>query len=74
MTVSRQSFFDAAPEHYEIRGLRSHSHQFIPDKEGEYKIVHVADRHCVAKPTKPPAPVPRTSAPDGAAPAVRMRT
>jgi len=63
VTVERQSFFEDAPELYELRGLRSHTHMFTASREGEYKIIYVADRYCVARPLKPPAAAPRPRTP-----------
>ena len=59
VTIERQSFFEAEAELYEIQGLRGHRHDFAATKEGEYKVIYVADQHCVARPTKQPSATPR---------------
>jgi hypothetical protein len=56
VTLERQSFFADVPELYELRGVQTRSHVFTAQTEGEYRVVAVADRFCLARPTHPPRP------------------
>ncbi|KCV70644.1 hypothetical protein H696_02999 [Fonticula alba] len=49
VSIRRSSFETDGYEFYDLAGIQGHSHVFVAESEGEYRVMRVADRYCMAE-------------------------